>query len=332
MSLPRPIAVAIRPLSPIYGWGVGFRKWMYAKGLLKTRRLKATVISVGNLTAGGTGKTPMVLWLAEKFVARGKKVAILSRGYKGSGGTSDEVELLRHRLRDYVKFGIGPDRYESGLRLESENSIDMFLLDDGFQHLQLARDLDIVMIDGSRKLADEWLLPAGLLREPLSACRRADILIVSRTIEPSALGPLDADRSRTFYAQTRLLGFRRFESDQASGYLNELGPGPFLAFCGIGNPDAFFADLGRWGVPVAECEAFGDHHKYSPNDVQRLQLTAKGCKAVGFVTTEKDAANLPPSGFHMPVWVAVIDLVFAAESELTAAIDRILQTRRGAAA
>ena len=113
---------------------VSFRKSMYAKGLLKPKRLNATVVSVGNLTVGGTGKTPMVLWLAEKFIAEGKNVAILTRGYRGSGGTSDEVELLRHRLRDRVRFGVGSNRYESGRRLESEHEIDVFLLDDGFQH------------------------------------------------------------------------------------------------------------------------------------------------------------------------------------------------------
>jgi tetraacyldisaccharide 4'-kinase len=332
VKIPRPVAIVLWPLSRVYGWCVSFRNWLYAKGWLKTRRLKAVVISVGNLTTGGTGKTPMVLWLAEKFVAEGKKVAILSRGYRGSAGTSDEIEVLRRRLHGQVKFGVGPDRYTAGHRLESEDQIDVFLLDDGFQHMQLARDLDILMLDGSRKLKDEWLLPAGSLREPIIACRRADLLIVSRKFERPSIEAGDAHKFRIFYAQTRLAGFRRFEADGGLLHLSEIGPGPFSAFCGIGNPEAFFADLQRWHAPIAETRSFADHHRYSQGDVRRLQVDAERVKAVGFVTTEKDAANLPASGFRMPVWVAVIDLVFSAESELLAAIDRVLQTRRGAAA
>jgi tetraacyldisaccharide 4'-kinase len=332
MNIPRVAAVALWPLSRVYGWGVAIRKCLYERGWLKAKRLNATVISVGNLTAGGTGKTPMVLWLAERFVAQGKKVAILSRGYRGSHGTSDEIEMLRQRLGARVQFGVGPNRYDSGRRLERERAIEIFLLDDGFQHLQLARDLDIVMFDGSHRLKDEWLLPAGLLREPISACRRADILVVSRKFERPPIEACDADMSCVFYAQTRLLGFRRFGSHAEPRYFSEIGPGPFFAFCGVGNPDAFFADVTQWNVPVVQCKRFADHHKYSPADVRRLETAAEAARATAFVTTEKDAANLPASGFRKPVWVAVIDLVFTAETEILASIDRILQARRGAAA
>src|SRR5947208_16395729 len=127
-TLPWPVAVAYAAL-------VRVRAWLYAQGWLRQRRLKGTVISVVNLTVGGTGKTPMVLWLAQKFLAEGKRVAILSRGYRGAHGTSDEINLLKHRLGDKVLFGVGPDRFANGSRLESENPIDVFLLDDGFQHL-----------------------------------------------------------------------------------------------------------------------------------------------------------------------------------------------------
>jgi tetraacyldisaccharide 4'-kinase len=332
MKIPRPLAIVLWPLSRIYGWCVSVRKWLYAHGWLKTKRLQAAVISVGNLTTGGTGKTPMVLWLAEKFLTEGKNVAILSRGYRGSAGTSDEIEVLRRRLHGRVKFGVGADRYMTGHRLESEEQIDVFLLDDGFQHLQLARDLDIVMLDGSRKLKNEWLLPAGPLREPLTACRRADILIVSRKFERPPIEARDADKFSIFYAQTRLLGFRRLGAAGEPVYLSEIGTEPLSAFCGIGNPEAFFADLQRWHVPIVGTNAFADHHKYSQSDVAHLQSEAERSGATGLVTTEKDAANLPASGFRMPVWVAVIDFVFSAESELLAAIDRLLQARRGAAA
>jgi tetraacyldisaccharide 4'-kinase len=328
MRFPAALRIALYPLSRLYGRCVGLRKSLYTKGWLKQRHLKAKVVSVGNLTVGGTGKTPMVLWLAEKFVSEGKKVAILSRGYRGSDGTSDEIKLLRHRLGDRAIFGVGPNRFESGRRIEAQQPVDVFILDDGFQHLQLARDLDILMLDGSRKLKDERLLPAGLLREPIAACRRADILVVSRKFERTSIEARDAHRFSIFYAQTRLLGFRRFGSDDAALYLSEIGTGPFFAFCGIGNPAAFFADLDRWHVPVAQRQAFSDHHRYSRGEMERLRHRAESCSATGFVTTEKDAQNLP-AVVPMPVWIATIDLVFSAESELVAAIDRILQTGRG---
>ena len=149
MTLPLAIRVLLWPLSVVYGVIVRCRAWLYARGWFKQKRLNATVISVGNLTVGGTGKTPMVIWLAEKFLAEGKRVAILSRGYRGARGTSDEVELMRNRLGNRVAFGVGPDRFECGRRVLAAQFIDVFLVDDGFQHLKLARDLDIVMIDAA---------------------------------------------------------------------------------------------------------------------------------------------------------------------------------------
>src|SRR5437879_5041857 len=168
MNLPRVVRICLWPLSKLYGLYVRLRRAFYARGWLKAKRLRAKVISVGNLTVGGTGKTPMVLWLAEKFLTEGKNVAILSRGYRGTDGSSDEIELLKRRLGDKVLFGVGPNRFASGGRLESANAIDVFLLDDGFQHLQLARDLDIVMLGGSRRRKQQWLLPAGPLGEPIA--------------------------------------------------------------------------------------------------------------------------------------------------------------------
>jgi len=332
MKLPPLLRILLWPLSQVYGAYARCRRALYSRGWLKPRRLKAAVISVGNLTVGGTGKTPMVLWLAEKFLAEGKRVAILSRGYRGSHGSSDEIELLKRRLGGKVLFGVGSDRFASASRLESDNIIDIFLLDDGFQHLQLARDLDIVMLDGSRKLKDQWLLPAGPLREPIAACRRADILVVSRKFERPVIEARDPHTFAIFYAQTRLLGFRPFASHSETKYLSEIGSGPFLAFCGIGNPGAFFDDLSRWHVPVAEKKSFSDHHKYSPGELGRLQSRAEACRAVGLVTTEKDAENLPDASLRLPIWIAVIDLVFTAERELLAAIDSKLAARQGTAA
>jgi tetraacyldisaccharide 4'-kinase len=333
MILSKPARTLLYPLSVLYEKFVRARAGLYEKGRLKPKRLKGIVISVGNLTVGGTGKTPMVLWLAEKFLAEGKKVAILSRGYRGSGGTSDEIELLKHRLKNRVLFGVGKDRFAAGRQLESRQPIDVFLLDDGFQHLKLARDLNILMLDGSVKLKKEWLLPAGILREPISACRRANILIVTRKTERPEIEAGDSHKFSIFYAQTRLQGFRPVGEQAVPNYLTEIGPGPFFAFCGIGNPEAFWNDLRRWHSPLAGCKEFRDHHSYSENDVRLLEEAADKVGAKAFITTEKDEQNLRKTQiFKRPVHVAVIDFVFSSESEFVAAIDRALAPQRGAAA
>ena len=332
MNLPPLLRILLWPLSQVYGAYVRCRRALYSRGWLKPRRLKATVISVGNLTVGGTGKTPMVLWLAEKFLTQGKRVAILTRGYKGSHGSSDEIKVLKRRLGGKVLFGIGPDRFVSGSRLESQHAVDVFLLDDGFQHLQLARNLDIVMLDGSRQLESEWLLPAGSLREPVAACRRADILVVTRKSEKPVIKGGDAVVVPIFYAQTRLIGFQKFGPLAETKDRSYLGPGPFLAFCGIGNPSAFFDDLSRWQVPVMEKKVFPDHHKYSSMELDQLQSRSIACGAAGLITTEKDAENLPVSDVRLPIWIAVIELAFNVERELLAAIDSKLAARQGTAA
>ena len=332
MNLPPLLRILLWPLSQVYGAYVRCRRALYSRGWLKPRRLKATVISVGNLTVGGTGKTPMVLWLAEKFLTQGKRVAILTRGYKGSHGRSDEIEVLKRRLGGKVLFGIGPDRFVSGSRLESQHAVDVFLLDDGFQHLQLARNLDIVMLDGSRQLESEWLLPAGSLREPVAACRRADIFVVTRKSEKPVIKGGDAVVVPIFYAQTRLIGFQKFGPLAETKDRSYLGPGPFLAFCGIGNPSAFFDDLSRWQVPVVEKKVFPDHHKYSSMELDQLQSRSIACGAAGLITTEKDAENLPVSDVRLPIWIAVIELAFNVERELLAAIDSKLAARQGTAA
>ncbi len=331
MDLPLPIRILLWPLSLLYGLVVRYKTFFYRSGVFRQKRLNGAVVSVGNITVGGTGKTPMVLWLAEKFLADGKSVAILSRGYRGEDGSSDEVELIRKRLGTRVQFGIGANRYEEGRALERDSPVDIFLLDDGFQHLQLARDLDILMLDGSKKLMGEWLLPAGTLREPISACSRAELLVVTRKFERPPVEAYDTHAHQIFYAQTRLLGFRKRNEQGEVSYLSEIAPGPFFSFCGIGNPQAFADDLKRWHVPVVGSRVFRDHHKYSATDLGAIETAAVHAGAVALITTEKDEQNLPEVSCKVPVYIVAIDFVMSSESEFVAAIDRILATRRSTA-
>jgi tetraacyldisaccharide 4'-kinase len=317
------------PASKLYGVGVSIRTRLYANRWLKQKRLKAAVISVGNLSVGGTGKTPLVIWLAEKLLAQGQRVAILTRGYRGTAGSSDEVELMHSRLQNRVIFGVGKNRFAEGQRIESRQAIDIFLLDDGFQHLQLARDLDIVLMDASRPMAQP-LLPAGPMREPLSALTRAGIIIFTRT--DNTVGAKEAIQRLSnlpiFAVSTRLLGFRRISGGGSLQTIVDLGSGPFFAFCGIGNPEAFERDLHRWGIMLVGHMFFADHHRYTLEDVQAIERAAAGLGAKSLLTTEKDSWNLKDVQFSaLPVFVSVIDLEIAGETEFLAAVNGALQVR-----
>ena len=335
MNSPPLLRRLLWPLSLLYGVGVRARVWLYANGWFKQRHLNAAVISVGNLTVGGTGKTPVVIWLAEKFLADGKRVAILSRGYRGANGTSDEIELMKFRLQGRVSFGVGKNRFAEGHRLESQQSVDVFLLDDGFQHLQLTRDLNILLMDASRPLAGEALLPAGRLRESVAAMSRANLIIFTRA--EMASGTLEAigklDQYPVFAASTRLLGFRRFGGEITPLRANEIGAGPFFAFCGLGNPDAFLRDLRTWGLAICGQAIFPDHHRYTQRDVVTVRQAGKRAGANAVVTTEKDAQNLIGLKFEeIPIYVAVIDLVVTPEADFRNALDQALAAKAGAAA
>jgi tetraacyldisaccharide 4'-kinase len=232
-------------------------------------------------------------------------------------------------LQNRVIFGVGKNRFAEGQRIESRQAIDVFLLDDGFQHLQLARDLDIILMDASRPMAQP-LLPAGPMREPLSALARAGIIIFTRT--ENTAGAKEAIQRLAnlpiFAASTRLLGFRRICAEGPPQTVADLGNGPFLAFCGIGNPEAFVRDLQRWGIMPAGHMFFADHHRYTIEDVQAIEHAAARLGAKSLLTTEKDSWNLKNVQFPaLPVFVSIIDLEIAGETEFLAAVNGALQAR-----
>ena len=290
------------PLSLIYSAVVRAKAWCYARGIFHGRKLPGTVISVGNLTVGGTGKTPMVLAISEWLVEEGKHAAILTRGYRGtkSGGDSgvpqsDEVALLRERLAGKAQLGVGADRYKNGLVL-AEHGVDWFVLDDGFQHWKLARDVDIVLVDAMDPFGGKIVLPAGRLREPLSALKRADIVVITRSVQTPAPALEVILRRRTdcpiFYAATRLKSVSRVPRLDVSLPEQDWRKARFLAFCAIGNPAAFFSDLRAWGLRAIQERSFADHHLYTPGEAAELEQDAISCGADALLCTEKDVWNL----------------------------------------
>lgn len=291
------------PLTLPYGAVVRLKARAYARGLLRQRRLNGVVISVGNITTGGTGKTPMVLWLAEHLLAEGKKLGILTRGYRGevstTGSASDEVQLLQARLRDRVAFGVGADRFARGSEL-ARRGIEWFVLDDGFQYLQLARNVDIVLIDASNPFGGGHLLPAGRLREPKSAISRADLIVITRSRHAPAVEAAIRRESSApiFYARVRLDSLMQWRPAGGTREIPDMQRKKLFAFCGIGNPSAFVADLREWGFQIVAERFFPDHHRYTPEDVQVIESEARRAGADVLICTEKDTFNMANAPFQ----------------------------------
>ncbi len=307
MRTPSRMRILLWPVSLLWGAAVRLRAAAYRWRLRRPLHLPGIVISVGNLTAGGTGKTPMVLWIAERLRSEGKRVGILTRGYRGrpegAAGEpqSDEVAIYRERLQHHVQLGVGPDRYANG-RILAKHGIEWFLLDDGFQHMQLARDADIVLIDATGPFGGGNLLPAGLMREPKSALARADIVVITRSEHAPAIETIVRRymSAPIFYAVTELLDvfpLRGESPDHQPGQPPVQSPldwraGKVFAFCGIGNAEAFFQDLERWGFHVAGRASFADHHTYSQAEASKLVEQARDAGAMALICTEKDVFNL----------------------------------------
>ena len=278
------MTLRLNPLSAIYGGVVGARNALYERRVLRARRLQGVVISVGNISAGGSGKTPFVLLLGELLKARGIKFDVLSRGYgRRSRGVllvdtaglpqqfGDEPLLIARRLQ--VPVIVGENRYAAGLFAESRFGPQLHLLDDGFQHRGLARDFDIVMV--TPQDASDRLLPSGRLREPRWSLRRADAIVLA-----------SGASSDTFPVDGKLVWRVR------RGIVPQNVPPRPVVFCGIARPENFILQLRAANIePIAQA-VYRDHHAYSEQDVRELLELKHKSEAGGFLTTEKDAVNL----------------------------------------
>lgn len=292
----------------LYGAAVRARNWYYDRPET-SRRAALPVLSVGNLTVGGTGKTPFVAWLAGRLRELGARPAIVSRGYGGQAGrgplvvssgegplcdaarAGDEPYLLARLLRG-VPVLAGSDRWR-GAEVAAEAGADVVILDDGFQHRRLARDLDIVLLDASNPFGNYRLLPAGLLREPVRALSRADVVVITRCRQQSESIKLIERVVRHHNLDIPILR----AGHKSAGFFNPAGeavnrPASALAFCGIGNPNRFRIDLESEGIELVDFRVFSDHHVYSPREIVQLRRQARDRGAV-LLTTEKDLVRLP---------------------------------------
>ena len=291
------------PLSIGYRWGVALRNHLYNRGLRSVRRVDAVVISVGNLTTGGTGKTPLVETLARMLRESGVRVAVVSRGYKRKRGRdSDEKLLLVENLPD-VPHVIHANRVAAAREAVAKFDAQVVLMDDGFQHRRLARDLDVVTVDATNPFGYGHLLPRGLLREPVRSLRRADVVVITRTrlVPPQEPPRLEATIREiaphvlVVHAEDVVLGLRKPDGDMLPA--SDLRGTRVVAFCGIGNPDAFRGTLNALGTRVEAFFAFGDHHRYRTRDLETVDAQGHIDKADAIVTTQKDVVRIDP-GFH----------------------------------
>jgi tetraacyldisaccharide 4'-kinase len=281
-----------------YGSVVLLRNTLYDRGWRRTYHAGVPVVSIGNLTLGGTGKTPCVEYAARFYREHHRKVVILSRGYGTGGGANDEAMVLAENLPD-VPHLQGPDRVDLAERAIDEFGADVLVLDDGFQHRRLARDLDVVLLDATQPWGHGYLFPRGFLREAPDALGRADLVVLTRCDQVSSLerGRLREVVKETAPGVALAEAIHRplelVDSVQARAPLSELDGRPVAAFCGIGNPESFQRTLRALGARVEAFRAFPDHHAYGPLDIGWLERWARRLKSECLVvTTQKDLVKL----------------------------------------
>lgn len=340
-------SLLLPPLSMLYSAGIRLRLAAYRRHWFSVHSLGVPVVSVGNLTAGGTGKTPLVEWFCRALANEGKRVCVLTRGYGRRNASEqvvasdgrkiladvtyagDEPLLLARKLLGVAAVVCNANRASAGEWAIKNLGTEVFVLDDGFQHLQLARDLNVVTIDAT----NPWgggLLPYGRLREPVSGLTRADCIVLTRTDEGSDLASLTtrvqniAGNLPLFHSRmiTRAL---RYLDGRVAPRTSE----PLAAFCGLGNPNTFFRHLEREGYSLALKRAFPDHFNYQQTDLDKLAAEAKAAGAKGLVTTEKDAVKLSSLRLGLPCYVLDIQIAIAEEDAVLLLLrDRVL-TKNG---
>lgn len=305
-----------------YAAAVQWRNRRYDRTSSMVHRVGVPVVSVGNLSLGGTGKTPLVRWIAQRFVDRGVRVAVVSRGYGAKGGqANDEAVELRRSLPD-VPHLQNPDRVAAAREAIERFQAELIVADDAFQHRRLGRDLDIVLLDALEPFGFGHVFPRGTLREPVAGLRRADVVILSRAdhLDPAARETLwktvrhyapEAIMAETVHAPRQLAS-----ADGAAQSLESLRDRPVAAFCGIGNPAGFGHTLEACGCRLLGLREFADHHRYSPVDLDSLADWAAELGAEAVLCTGKDLAKI--STDHLgdrPLWGVDIELEFLSGRE-----------------
>jgi tetraacyldisaccharide 4'-kinase len=331
----------LAPLAPLYSGAVRLRNRLYDAGLLRVRRLDTPVVALGNLTVGGTGKTPVTGFLAEALRARGFDVAVLSRGYgrasreprlvsdgrdllAGAAGAGDEPLLL---ARDHpgVAVAVAGDRVAAARLLPPPRQPRIVLLDDAYQHRALHRDANLLLVDAESPFGNGRIVPLGPLREPLVGVRRADMILLTRgdgSIPPSLRRVLERHHptAPVFHIALRPRLLRGPDGELAP--LAALAARPVFAFSGIARPERFEGDLRSTGARLAGTRRYADHHPFSDADLEAIAAGARSAGAECLVTTEKDRVRLPAlEASFPPLWSLVLGVE---ERPAAGLVDRVM--------
>jgi tetraacyldisaccharide 4'-kinase len=332
-----PARAALGLLSGPYSGVVRVRNRLYSSGLLRTHRAGVPVLCVGNLTTGGTGKTPLVVWLCRLLRQRQRRAVILTRGYQTQvGELSDEPAVLAAAC-PHAPIVVNPDRVAGAAAAVREYGADVLVMDDGFQHRRLARNLDIVAVDTTLPFGYGRVLPAGLLREPVAGLRRAHAVVLTRCDQVFA-DVLQRTEEAVRRVNRELVVARAVHApalvktgDGREIDLQEIRGRSIFAFCGLGNPASFFRTITDLGGRLVGSHAFDDHHRYTGNELNEMHGQAVRQRAGLILTTQKDwtkIARLAVPGGPPPLAYLAVELrITAGESELTALIDRALGGR-----
>ena len=311
--------------------------WLHQHHILKKNILPKPVISIGNLTLGGTGKTPLAGFIVSYLKHKGHEPAILIRGYMAQRGVSDEVELYKEML-PHIPVEQGRNRFEAGIRvLKNYPSVDTFVLDDGFQHWALDRDLDVVSVDATNPFGNGFCLPRGTLREPLSALKRADVIVLTKVdlAKENLLQVYTVLRRNNFHAifveavyePVKLINLKEVGQDQEVSSLKGVEVALFSA---IGNSQAFEKTVLALGAYPKKTFSFLDHHAYTKKDLQHMMKEVRAQNITTFITTQKDAVKLRGLTDLFPNDVKIFALAISmkivkGEKELEERIDSILR-------
>jgi len=327
------LRLLLRPASWVYASVIILRNMLYSSGSLKTHPVDAPVVSVGNITAGGTGKTPLVIWLCSLLQKKGLACAILTRGYKlKKNKLSDEPAILTTSCPD-AKVIVNPDRVAGATEAVGRFAAKVLVIDDGFQHRRLERDLDIVTIDAMCPFGYDKTLPAGLLREPVTALKRAHAAVITRC-DLVAESQLSQIENRLQTINPDIIIARAIHTPVCAKTLgpqeiplDELADKKVFAFCGIGNPDAFLQTIRNLGVNLVGYRIYNDHHDYTSQCLTDICEEARYLGVDLILTTQKDWTKtaLPVPTKDMLLAQLIIQLKFVAgEEELTSLIENAL--------
>ncbi len=329
--------------SLFYGSLVSIRKIFYETKILTTKSLKCKVISIGNITVGGSGKTPTVEYLSNLLQSKGYKVGIISRGYKRKsrsttvvtdgkskpeswGPFGDEPFLLAHKLKN-IPIVVGTSKYKAGSMMIEKFQPDVILIDDGFQHLSLNRDLDIVLVNSKDIKSDHKLIPSGKLREPISNLTRADLIVITKTNvhQPSnyLINKIKSFNRPTIYNKIQIKDLLQYKSNKTIK-LEKIANKKVYLFSALGDNESFKKIMDNTGAKIVGHSKYPDHYEYTFEDLKDIEQKAKKCNAEFLITTEKDLVKINSQYNKIDIYAARMKMLFKPENLLSEYIDDLL--------